>query len=669
VPRLGDPVDLDSDQQIALGEELCSYADELEQQHANYFKDISVWWEWYEAKPEVEWRTFPWPGASNLVYPLIMAQADSQVARTLLQMLSTSRLWSATSQNKWWAERLSSMLEFINWGAYHQPGADLLDTLEPAIVEQQVLGEGIWEQTWERRLRPVITPTGKPQLLSFGEGPLLKHRPRERYLFPRHANIRDADIIFAQDFFTIGQLHRIAQSDDKVYQPAFMDLENFSGLDGLAADLHKERQARSGLSEASMGSRYEPHDIRTVYVEMDLARTLASGSTIPGVTSIRGQDVPEVPVPLQVILHRRSRRVLKCIYGPYLLDSPNLYQITRRRGGSDAESGRGMAKDLEHPQRGLTTILNQGIDAVSFGNGLKVIVNDRKLEDKPWIPNRIVYSSNPELAVRELGAGLKNVMPEMQLMGFLQAVGERVGGMSDPNLGRETRMGGHPQPATNFVGLIQQSQINSSRSLKSIRTALSRVGQHRAILYQMFEKNKGDWIQRVFGEKDSNYIMDYLDSPEPIFGQVEFDVHSFSEVHNPDAERQKAVVIDQMVTNHYITVIKAMEVAENPQATPNARQMAWKMIEGKTRSLINFLEASEVDDYEDYVDKLDAARKGNISDLAGLLATRGGGAGPPGQPGAQTLPGPGVVPLPGGAGAPIRSNGGLGGGAFLGEPE
>ena len=94
----------------------------------------------------------------------------------------------------------------------------------------------------------------------------------------------------------------------------------------------------------------------------------------------------------------------------------------------------------------MGTVINQQLDAVTMANSVKLLTRDQKLMTRPFVPNQPLYTDDME-GVREL-TGQKNVMPEIQTLGVLQAIGERVGGQSDPNFGRETRMGGHPQPAT-----------------------------------------------------------------------------------------------------------------------------------------------------------------------------------------------------------------------------
>jgi hypothetical protein len=214
---------------------------------------------------------------------------------------------------------------------------------------------------------------------------------------------------------------------------------------------------------------------------------------------------------------------------------------------------------------------------------------------------------------------------------LLQAMGERVGGQSDPNFGRETRMGGHPQPATNFLGAQANSQALNTIPMQGIRRAIANIGEHRTILYQQFEKNRNDWIGQIFGEDDGQQIWDVISTDNMVTGSLRFDVHALSELHNPDAERQKTILIDQVFTNYVTTVAKMIEVAENPQAPPAMKQLMQQAVTAKGEALTRFLEASDIDNIEDYVYQLQEQQNGDLNAIRqALAAAAGGGQGPPG---------------------------------------
>jgi hypothetical protein len=211
-------------------------------------------------------------------------------------------------------------------------------------------------------------------------------------------------------------------------------------------------------------------------------------------------------------------------------------------------------------------------------------------------------------------------------------------------------MGGHPQPATNFLGQQANSQVLNTLPMKTIRQAIGKMGEHRTILYQQFEQNKGGWINTVFGDEDGDQIWEALTSDQVVSGQIRFDVHALSELHNPDAERQKTILIDQVYTNYVTTVAKMIEVANNPEAPEEMKALMREAVSAKGEALTRFLEASDVDNIEDYVFELQEAQNADINQLQQLVSqVRGSGqieAGSPEGP----VRGGGLAALPGGAG-------------------
>jgi hypothetical protein len=206
--------------------------------------------------------------------------------------------------------------------------------------------------------------------------------------------------------------------------------------------------------------------------------------------------------------------------------------------------------------------------------------------------------------------------------------------------------------------------------MKHIRMALSQAGQDRALMAQLFEKNEKEWIQAEFDPDDAAHILAYLEGEDPVIGNIQFDVHALSEIHNPDADRQKAILVDQLTTNYFITVAKFAETMANPKVPPDVKTVMSEGIRAKTAALKRILEVSDVDDIETYISKLGANQRENIDFLERAQA---GLAQPPGQPPGVVDAGspgdpesaPGLTALPGGAGpapAPgprIRGAGGL----------
>jgi len=137
-------------------------------------------------------------------------------------------------------------------------------------------------------------------------------------------------------------------------------------------------------------------------------------------------------------------------------------------------------------------------------------------------------------------------------------------------------------------------------------------------------------------------------------------VVSMSPNTNPQAEQQKAIVVNQMVTSYWAFVLRVVQTVEsNPQIGPMAKEVAIQSIKSMTYSFKKFLEASNEDDIERFIAQLNGA--GGANDPAQLDAVGGAaqsalggggavpGAGPVGRVGSGAEVGTVVAPQGGGA--------------------
>jgi hypothetical protein len=191
------------------------------------------------------------------------------------------------------------------------------------------------------------------------------------------------------------------------------------------------------------------------------------------------------------------------------------------------------------------------------------------------------------------------------------------------------------------------------------------MGEHRTILYQQFEENKDGWINTVFDDNDGDQIWEALSSDQVVTGQIRFDVHALSELHNPDAERQKTILIDQVYTNYITTVAKMLELKNNPKASEEQRALMDQAVAAKGDMIRRILESSDIDNIEDYVFELQEVQNGDLNQLRQLIA----GIRDPAQiaaGGAEgSVRGGGLAALPGGGGTGTGSTGRANGGDQL----
>lgn len=626
----GVPIPLGAQTRMRLAGALGELIQEAERDRSQFIRDAETWLDWYDAKPAQEQRNDPWPGASNIIVPLIQTMADGTISRIWGQLHTENKTWACRTANELqFAQRSATSLEeFINLES--RSTFDILRATYDWVWEMVVLGQGVLGLRWSQRLGHRWKPgTKRPTLVELSRGPDFEAIPFESALWERDRTIQESSYFCRQALLSWPDIMRLAQVGgwDKEETAAC------EGMPGIIGPSGSVLRARRELEGQNSGSGYaDPHDIREVWVEWALADILSRG---PGATHApEFGAVSDLQVPIVLTYHRSARRVLRAIVHPYFFSRwPFLDIYFRKRAGRG--SGRGLAKMLEHMQRAITTMVNQGIDSATLANSLKLWTSDEKLKNKRFIPNEILYSDMPN-GLNPINVP-QNIGSNIGIVQLVQVFAERLTGLADANFGRETRMGGHPSPATNIVAQLQEGAKVLNTTLRMARQSLSLSGEWAAALYQQHDLGDGSKLAARMGPADAERLRQLVISPE----LIRFSLHSMSEAVNADQERQTAIMVTQMSANYYSFVLRMLSIVENPQAAqlPLTREAALKAIDSYTHTYTRFLNASDIDEVDRFLLQMKESRFGDAqaieqfgSFVQGQLGGGAAGAGTPGQP-------------------------------------
>lgn len=613
MPQPGEEVKLDPQTRQQLGHELCDLIMDLEQDHQTYFEDLGEWWDWYHAKPLTKIRMDPWPRASNVVVPLISTASDQIVARLHNRLHTPRTTWTITTENEEIRDMIKKGQQFIN-----RESRNTFDIQHPTkdwVQECVVIGESVIAVTWrERQSFRFIPGNKKPQVVIMSRGPVVEHVPREFMLWRKDRTIQESDVVVRRNNMLWSEIARSMQTDDWDDEQAESMMMSGGGH-GPDQDVLERKRESFGVHTGN----FEPHDVREVWVEWPLAQLMTQRQGIKPL-ELAGADDPAVP--LVVTIHKETRQVLRVVAHPYFHGRWPFYDIYFRKMAGQGVS-HGIAKMLEHIQRAVSTMTNQSIDSVTLGNSLKLATSSPTVRDKRFQPFHPFYVENLD-DIKELNLQ-KQVFPDIAIIQMLNAVGERKTGIADPMLGREVSMGGHPSPATNTLVQLQEASKLFDMTLREIRLQLSAVGEFIFSLYQQFESDEDDGrLAAALGAEDAAVVREILVSPENFI----FDIHSLSETVNPEAERNNAVLVDQLTTNYYAFALRVIPLMEqNPESI--TAQAAQKALEAKAKSLIQALEAMNVDDPEEFIFRLQESSNAQIGGVEQLAQQFGQGA--PGQ--------------------------------------
>jgi hypothetical protein len=254
-------------------------------------------------------------------------------------------------------------------------------------------------------------------------------------------------------------------------------------------------------------------------------------------------------------------------------------------------------------------------------------------------------------------------MFDLAMANFLQVNTERWSGVNDPLIGRESRSGGHPSPATNYTGMMQQASMMASVPTQMIREQMSAAALYTASLYQQFDTDAEGRIARVFGDADADRIKQWLfPKDRALVGTMKFDLIALSDQSNPQAQMSKAMTIMQATGMYWSQVIRLIQASEDQRVPPGAREASLKAVEVIGRVYQQFLEGADFDKSQEAVLDLKEGNPNALSQLRSLAQGAlaggrepGGGGGPAPQPPV----GPPQGPPNGAAGGPLPNLPGL----------
>ena len=639
----GEKLKLSPENTEALENHIWDYIWDLESQHSTYFSDIPIWWQWYEAIPQSRIKTFPWRGASNVILPVIRIAVDSLVAQTYATLYSHNKLLSSRTSNEAFQDYVAPITEFMNWAAEHE--FDMATPTLDWLYELCAIGESVLGLQWHKKERWVRVPgSTQPIKASLNRGPIVSHIPRHQIMWDVGKTIDEAEFLCRQGLLTFNQLANHVQFDDWDKE-AVEDSRDKWDTESKAYQIERERAMAAGRELEPTYVTNRLHDVREVWIDTPMAAAMD--------TRLGDQAVSAKVSTLVINYHMGSKRILKITPDPYGLGHKPFYWAPfRKRGGNP--TGEGLCRILEHGQRTMSTMINQGIDAVTLNNSFPFITDDAKLAKAEFSPGKPLYTTSTK-GFQLLNQG-RNIMPETQMVNLMQVFNERVSGSNDPLQGRESRSGGHPSPATNFLGMEERAKTLTSPMMKMIRKAISTLASDIATMYQLFDTDDGR-LTRSLGDEDGSKVKEWLfPTDQPIVGNLSFDIFAVDEQDNPQVRQQRAVLVSQLTNNYYAQVLPLMQQLVNPQMPPQLKATVQKAIEANTASFVNFLENSGIDNIKAYALQKENQGAQQLPEILRALMGGQGGQGPV-QGGPMGGPNPSAN---GGAGPPNQPMAGFG---------
>lgn len=572
----------------------------------------------YKAKPEHEKKDFPWPGASNVVVPLVGVTIDAIVARLRKTITGTKDFAEVEIKSKDWEPLEKLIRDWINW--YVQT-AGLKDSLRTISFDMATYGDSYALPIWveEKRAYHKYDATGQVITLDVSD-----------YVGVKWYVAAPQDIIFPNGFDEWKQLpwkairKRLTWAELKAKEKTG-ELEDVKRIKNTAKERDdpawRARMENAGTTGSS-SKLYEIFELRGLF-EIPLAGDA-------------GEDADTTFEEVILVYSLDANVFLRKIYNPFFGKPHQLVKLPFLHQPHEVQA-MGAAEQVTPFQEEASTSHNQKIDAATAANaGIVVVTPDANFGPSQEIyPGCRIVTENPMKDVNVVHLN----EPGPAISGIEEGAAyhaEKRSGMSSYNLGMESSIVGSQATATGTTALISEGNIRQWVSIDDMRDALVELLYLTIQLEQQyrpegFEFAPGKMIKFPQGDVRTS---------------LGLTIKITSEQVNRDLELQNLQLLWSLLNDYYSRLSQASMMMFNPQIPAPAKQTAFMIMMASQDIIRRVVERFDVENIDVLVPNIQTI----LQEVMQSANTAGAG-GVPGAPGqSPAVPG-GPAPTPPTAGA------------------
>lgn len=607
----------------------------------------------YKAVPENKVKNFPWPGASNVVVPLVGILTDAVVARLFRAMLGAKDFCEVKIKSKQWQQfkipdpetgvnkTINLEAEIRDWINQFMKSSGARDRLRTLLADTALYGEGYVKPRWANETR---------MYHSYDAGSVVD-LPVPEYSGVRWDIPAPDDVIPAPGFDEWQalpySLHQLRLTWQELY--ALKGMDGYYNIDEIGKAYLGQK---TGLTKDKAKERNDPRYVDTV-------ETSHLGSIGPAQIFNLYEIVGKWPVEVRegdtvaginfeeiILTYSLDYDIfIRKIYNPFFGKSRMMVRIPFLVVPHELH-GSGVAEQAMQFQEEATTSHNQVIDSGTLANAPIVAVSpDANIGDQQEIyPGKKVVTDNPkdDVAVFHLGAN-SSILGAYEDKAIKYA--ETRVGVSPYHLGMESGDIGSRATATGTTALISEGNLKFAMSIDDIRAGIEELLYLTIQLEQQMRPEGFEWAPGRFLQFP----------PGDVRTSLGLTLSLTSEKINRDLEVQNLMLLMQVLNEYYMRLMQAAALISNPMFPPVHKLVATQVMEASENVIKRFVERFDIEDVDAVVpglmDTINAAMR-IANALPGLGAqglASGGASGVPG--GAPSGPG-GVLPPPPQGGQP-----------------
>ena len=558
--------------------------------------------QWRAPMPQGQ-KDFPWPGASNLEFPLTSIHFDPIYADFMqtfhgsgVDFWHVSPIFGPQDVDK--ANALRESLKILD-----RDFLRMRDINAKQFLYTILLGTGIYKTHYVRTARRVKDrdpDTGEVvERVTVREHPAVEYVPLNHFLLPGDAWDIDPDAPVggarwvAQKFYeTPAQMRAKASPEgDSVFLPAYDEEITEFVIHHTVGSLENEAEA------SSMDRGRDPVDQKVNELDkVSIFKTpLIELFEVWARFDIDDDGIDEDVV---IIWHQDTQRILRMTPNPYDHGERPFDRVRYLEG--IGFYGIGLAEKDEWSQATVTKLLNAQIDNVMLANTrMYSVPRGSNLSDQEAIFPGKVWTVGPSEDVKEVRLGdIYQSLP--QIMGFMLDISESSSGASDLRQGNIQSLPDRT-PATTTLTMLQESNKRFDEIMGGMRQPYSRIGlKVFQLLSQQMKTDPSFWHSYFIGnlgEVDGTKVIGLLEQGVDVIGQ-RFGIQptATSAVANKEADKQNLVAVMQLLSQISPQLIQAGGLADQSQPGTLVHNTAVAMYVGGVELMTLLLERFDIQD-------------------------------------------------------------------------
>jgi hypothetical protein len=585
----------------------------------------------------VQWRAkmpngvkdFPWPGASNLEFPLTAMHADpiyADLLQTTWQPADPFHVKSRRPDRNAHANALRQLLTRLN-----EDFLDLRNVSMRAFLDLVVLGTCVYKVHWRHTVRKGRDYDENGEIIErhFTESrPIVETIPLQHFWIPANSWDIDPDATVgaarwvAQEFWlTENELNSKKEQVGTLVEPAW----NAANVD-LVLNHIKDKRSQTGSNDGNVVDNKIQQEDNYIPSSDFKVRLFEIWSRF----DVDGDGVDEDVVTLY---HLETGLVVRALHNPFL-HGKRPFEAARYLPNFGFY-GIGVAEVDDWAQTTTTNLLNGLLDNVTLVNSrmFGAPLGSNVDPDEPIYPGKIWFLGEGE-KIQEIRMGDVYQSLPQSMFSIMQWADTRVGS----NEIRQGNISGLPSrtPATSLIQSLEQGNKRFDMILGNLRDReLGSIGIKTLQLFAQYLREDPvrwtTWLQGALGPQDTKLVLEALTSvsPEELPLQFGVTITATSALANKEADKQAFLGLIQILAQVMPQLLQLTQVIEQSPPGSLTNDTAQRMFAGSVDMLSKLLERFDIENAEDLVPNAQAIIAGLQAQASGINAGTAGLVTPP----------------------------------------